>query len=222
MTTVRILGSRAREQVPGTSITLLAHGFRGALTQLAPGVASGGSCDLPFGGAAAGAEVMLAAQLTLNLEARGAMDAPGLRSRSAVAAYARVIVPRRRGVAYALLQTDETGESSFVLPASHDENEAVFPLTIAAQGATRRALRVLMWPIAPVIGSGAPGVASRWELLRRPNQLAQFAGDGQWGPPDWRSLAGGPVLLLLHDTFSTAQATFADWIGDASFQAVVV
>ena len=34
-TTVRILGSRAREQVPGTSITLLAPGFSGALQQLA-------------------------------------------------------------------------------------------------------------------------------------------------------------------------------------------
>ena len=86
MTTVRILGSRAREQVPGTSITLLAPGFRGALTQLAPGVAASGAQDLPFTGAAAGAEVMLAAQLTLNLEARAAMNSPGLRSRSAVAA----------------------------------------------------------------------------------------------------------------------------------------
>ena len=72
MTTVRILGSRAREQMPGTSITLLAPGFRGALTQLAAGVASGGDYDLPFVGAAAGAEVMLASQLTLNLEARTA------------------------------------------------------------------------------------------------------------------------------------------------------
>ena len=220
MTTVRILGSRAREQVPGTSITLLAPGFRGALTQLEPGVATRSAFELPFSGPAAGAEVMLAAQLTLNLEARAAMEAPGLRSRSAVAGYARVIVPRRHGVAYALLQTDETGASSFVLPGSHDESEAIFPLTIAAQGATRRALRVLMWPIAPVIGPGALEVASRWELLRRPNQLAQLSGGGQWGSPDWRALAGGPVLLLLHDTFSTPQATFADWIGDASFAPV--
>ena len=35
--TVRILGSRAREQVPGTSITLLAPGFSGSLAQLTPG-----------------------------------------------------------------------------------------------------------------------------------------------------------------------------------------
>ena len=77
MTTVRILGSRAREQVPGTSITLLAPGFRGALTQLAPGVATGGVFELPFAGAAAGAEIMLAAQLTLNLEAATADERAG-------------------------------------------------------------------------------------------------------------------------------------------------
>jgi hypothetical protein len=217
MTTVRILGSRAREQVPGTSITLLAPGFHGALTQLAAGVASSGGHDLPFVGAATGAEVMLASQLTLNLEARAARDGLGLRSRSAMVAHPRVIVPRRDGVAYAMLQTDETGASSFVLPASSDETEAAFPLTIAAQGSTRRVLRVLMWPVQPVLASGAAGILGRWERLRRPNQLAQCMDNGQWLSPDWRSLSAGPVLLLLHDTFSTSQAAFADWIGDPAF-----
>jgi hypothetical protein len=219
MTTVRILGSRAREQMPGTSITLLAPGFRGALTQLAAGVASAGGCDLPFGGAAAGGEVMLAAQLRLNLDARTVASGPGLRSRSAVVAHPRVIVPRRNGVAYALLQTDETGSSSFVLPMSNDDTEVTFPLTIAAQGATRRMLRVLMWPVQPVL-AGALAVAGRWERLRRPNQLAQYSGHGQWQAPDWSSLAGGPVLLLLHDTFSTPQAAFSEWLGDESFTPV--
>jgi len=217
MTTVRILGSRAREQMPGTSITLLAPGFRGALTQQAAGVASGSDHDLPFVGAAAGAEVMLASQLTLNLEARTVPGGLGLRSRSAMVAHPRVIVPRRSGVAYAMLQTDETGASSFVLPASSDDTEAAFPLTIAMQGSTRRVLRVLMWPVQPVLASGALAVAGRWERLRRPNQLAQYSGNSRWLSPDWRALRDGPVLLLLHDTFATTQAAFADWIGDPSF-----
>jgi hypothetical protein len=220
MATVRILGSRAREQVPGASVTLLAPGFRGALTQLAPGVAATGTSDLPFAAAAAGAEIALAAQLTLNLEARTAMSAPGLRSRSAVASYPRVIVPRRHGIAYALLQTDETGVSSLVLPATHDEDEAVFRLTIAAQGSTRRTLRVLTWPKQQVLVAGAQGIAAHWETERRPYQLAQYSGEGRWMPPDFGALASGPMLLLLHDTFSTAQATFADWIGDPSFRDV--
>jgi len=220
-TTVRILGSRAREYVPGTGITLLAPGFRGALTQLAAGAAPIAAHDLPFTEAAAGAEVMLAAQLTLSIEARPAERASALRSRSAVAAHPRLIVPRRGGVAYALLQTDETGASSFVLPSQRDETEAVFPLTIAAHGATRRALRVLMWPAQPVLDAGALAVAARWERLRRPSQLAQCGPDGEWRAPDWPGLAGGPVLLLLHDTFSTPQSTFADWVGDTSFAAVL-
>jgi hypothetical protein len=219
-TTVRILGSRAREQVPGTSITLLAPGFRGALTQFSPGVATTSAFDLPFNDAATAAEVTLAAQLMLNLEAREVMNAPGLRSRSAVVTYPRVIVPRRNGFSYALLQTDETGASSWVLPASHDETEAVFRLTISAHGATRRVLRVLMWPMLPVVGSGAFVVASRWERMRRPHQLAQFAGNAGWQMPDWQRLEAGPVLLLLHDTFSTPQATFADWVADESFARV--
>ena len=161
MTTVRILGSRAREQMPGTSITLLAPGFRGALTQQAAGVASGGDHDLPFAGAAAGAEVMLASQLTLNLEARTAPGGLGLRSRSAMVAHPRVIVPRRSGVAYAMLQTDETGASSFVLPASSDDTEAAFPLTIAAQGSTRRVL-------ARAHVAGTAGAGGRSAGGRRP------------------------------------------------------
>ena len=220
MTTVRILGSRAREQVPGTGITLLAPGFHGALTQLTAGTAPFAPHDLPFAGAAAAAEVLLAAQLTLSIETRPAEGIPGLRSRSAGATHARVIVPRRQGVAYALLQTDETGASSFVSSVSQDEGEAIFPLTISARGATRRALRVLMWPARQASSPGALTIAADWERLRRPNQLAQCGADGSWQAPDRPALAAGPILLLLHDTFSTPQATFADWVRDHSFAPV--
>jgi hypothetical protein len=219
-TTVRILGSRAREQVPGTGITLLAPGFSGALTQLAAGAAPSEDHDLPFAEAAGGAEVMLAAQLTLSIEARPS-EVAGLRSRSAVAGHPRIIVPRRSGIAYALLQTDETGTSSLVLPSQRDQTEVVFPLTISTQGATRRTLRVLMWPSQAVTDIGALAMAAGWERLRRPSQLAQCGPDGDWLAPDWPSLAGGPVLLLLHDTFSTPQSTFADWVADASFAPVL-
>jgi hypothetical protein len=218
--TVRILGSRAREQVPGTGITLLAPGFRGALTQFAAATVPVAEHDLPFAEAAVGAEAMLAAQLTLSIEARP-MEGVGLRSRSAVATHPRVIVPRRSGVAYALLQTDETGASSFVLPSQSDQTEVVFPLTISARGVTRRTLRVLMWPSRPLADTGALAMAARWERLRRPNQLVQCGADGDWLAPDWPALARGPVLLLLHDTFSTPQSTFADWVEDASFARVL-
>jgi hypothetical protein len=128
-----------------------------------------------------------------------------------------VIVPRRAGVAYALLQTDETGASSFLSPLPGDRAEAVFPLTVAARGSTRRILRVLTWPELSATGPGSLAVAARWERLRRPHQISQLGMQGLWHVPDGTVLATGPILLR---TFSTPQATFAEWIGDASFDAV--
>lgn len=206
--------------MPGTSITLLAPGFRGALTQRAPGVAHRDECDLPFAEAASGADVMLAAQLQLELDAQPVTRASGLRSRSALIMHPLVIVPRRSGVTYAMLQTDETGTSSFVFPEPGDEHEAVFPLSVAAQDSTRRTLRVLVWPDQ---GPGEPdayALAGRWERVRRPYQLAQRGPHGLWQPPDRRALARGRVLILLHDTFSTPQSAFVDWLSHDSFDAV--
>jgi hypothetical protein len=216
-TTVRILGSRAREQVPGTSITLLAPGFLGSLTQIsATHLPPISEPDVPFGEAAEGANVMLAAHLTMTLEARPPDDGPELRSRSAVAAHPRLIVPRRNGVAYALLQTDSFGISRFVMPLTGDDDEAVFPLRISRGGATRRTLRVFMWAARPVQGPGAFAVAARWERLRRPNQLLQWDSDRAWRPADTGSRALGPCLLLLHDTVGTPQSSFSDWLSDES------
>jgi hypothetical protein len=221
--TVRILGSRAREQVPGTSITLLAPGFLGSLTQVSAGNATPDPMpDLPFADAAEGANVMLAAHLTMKLEARPPDDGPELRSRSAVAAYPRLIVPRRNGVAYALLQTDSTGTSRFVMPLTRDDDEeAVFPLNVSRGAATRRALRVFMWAAQPVQGPGPLAVATRWERVRRPNQLVQWGADGVWRPAEPNACARGPSLLLLHDTFGTPQSSFADWLNHESFAAVL-
>jgi len=218
-TTVRILGSRAREQFPGTSITLRAPGFRGAMTQLGANETPTGVNALPFVRAANGAQVMIAAHLSLRLEAPPPENSSGLRTRSAVAGFARLIVPKRNGVAYALLQTDEQGFSSFVLPESRESTEAVFPLMISPGGATHRTMRVLMWPAQHGAGQGAVA-ASSWERLRRPNQLQQLGLRG-WQVPDWEQLRQGAVLLLLHGTFGTPHGTFVDWIEDESFLAVL-
>jgi hypothetical protein len=218
--TVRILGSRAREQLPGTSITLRAPGFRGAVTQLPVNAAAPRVHTLPFNEAAADAEVMLAAHLSLHLEPRPLEVVGGLRSRSALAAHPRLIVPRRNGIAYALLQTDEEGVSQFVFPEPGDSSEAVFPLS-APERATHRSLRVFMWPAQPVQGPGALAVVSRFERQHRPNRIAQLAPNGGWRAPDWDALARGPALLLLHGTFGTPQAAFDDWLRDESFSRVL-
>jgi pimeloyl-ACP methyl ester carboxylesterase len=218
--TVRILGSRAREQVPGTSITLLAPGFRGSLTQAAANEESPpfAAPDLPFAEVATAADVMLAAQLTMTVEPRPPDGGPELRSRSAVAAFPRLIVPRRKGVAYALLQTDDSGASRFVMPLPRDDDEAVFPLAVSRDGVTRRTLRVFMWG-AQASTSPRP-VMERWERLRRPHQLLQLSPRGAWQSPDDRC-ERGPCLLLLHDTFGTPESSFADWLAHDSSSAVL-
>jgi hypothetical protein len=176
--------------------------------------------DVPFAEAAEGANVMLAAHLTMTLEARPPDDGPELRSRSAVAAYPRLIVPRRNGVAYALLQTDSSGLSRFVMPLARDDDEAVFPLCVPRGDASRRTLRVFMWAARPVQGPGALAVAARWERLRRPNQLLQWEPDRVWRPVDADACARGPCLLLLHDTLGTPQSSFSEWLTHESFGAV--
>jgi hypothetical protein len=218
-TTVRILGSRAREQVPGTSITLLAPGFRGAMTQLGANETPTGIHALPFARAAAGADVMCAANLSMRLEPHRVDAGAGLRTRSAIAGHPRLIVPRRNGVSYMLLQTDEQGFTSLVPPEQPGSSEVAFPLNVAAAGETHRTMRVLMWLEQHVAGPGALAAASRWERLRRPNQLQQLGLRG-WQVPDWDHLRRGPILLLLHGTFGTPHATFVDWIEHESFHAV--
>ncbi|HTU65615.1 MAG TPA: hypothetical protein VMF52_06685 [Steroidobacteraceae bacterium] len=218
---VRILGSRAREQLPGTSITLRAPGFRGVVAQLATGGVAPRVHALPFAEAAADAEVMLAAQLSLHLEPAPNEGRAGLRSRSALATHPRLIVPRRHGIAYALLQTDEDGVSSFLFAESRSVDEAVFALTIATERPAHRTLRVFLWPEQTVLASGALASVSRFEARHRPNRIAQLTSNGGWRAPDWDALSRGPALLLLHGTFGTPQSTFDDWLRDESFARVL-
>lgn len=217
---VSILGSRAREQLPGTSITLRATGFRGELSRVAGAMDPGDADPLPLTAAAAGTDVMLASWLDMRIEASPRNDA-GLRTRSAAATQPQLIVPRRPGIAYALLQTCADGRSSFVLPLPGDAEEAAFPLDVPATGATHRALRVLMWPGHAVLEPGALETTARWERFRRPNYISRVGSGGRRSLPDWGALDGGPLLLLLHGTFGTPESAFGAWFADPSFGRIV-
>jgi pimeloyl-ACP methyl ester carboxylesterase len=218
-TTMMIVGSRAREQVPGTSITLRATGFRGALTQLAGADLAPGADMLPFDEAAAGAGVMLASQLVMQLQGRPADDKAEPRFRSASATPPRLIVPRRPGVAYALLQTGTDGTSAFMLPGAHDA-EANFILPMVAPGATRRTLRVLMWPTAPLLNAGPRESLERWERERRAERLVCIHADGSRGAANLQSLGRGPALLLLHGSLGTSESAFGAWISSGGFREI--
>ena len=218
-TTVRILGSRAREQVPGTSITLLAPGFRGAMTQLgASAVADGGRCAA-IQRAPRPARKSCSPRTCRCTSRRGrpkavpgcarAARSPRIRASSCPGATAS---PTR-----CCRPTSRASRAS-CCPSRVIPTEAVFPLTICGWRCTRiarcacscgprstcRARRV--WPSA-----------SRWERLRRPNQLAQLGPTAAGSVPDWERSRRGPVLLLLHGTFGTPQARSSTGSCDESF-----
>ena len=82
-----------------------------------------------------------------------------------------------------------------------------------------RLLRLLSWPKEEAAGLSAYQIAKRWEAAQRPYGLWQLV-DGPLGRPAWELrgrrdpafwewLAEGPILLLLHGTFSTVQSGYA-------------
>ncbi len=77
-------------------------------------------------------------------------------------------------------------------------------------------LKVLVFPLVdPLVGKVGDHFASRWEAKHRPPRVRWMTVDG-FGRPDsaeftdddWAKLAGGPALLLVHGTFSTAHGAF--------------
>lgn len=217
---IPIVGSRARERLPGTRITLRAAGFRGEMARIAGDPANDDTDPLPISLAAAGADVVLASRLELQIEAI-AQDDTRLRTRSAALTQPQLIVPRRPNIAYALLQTDARGRSEFVLPLPGTAEEAIFPLAVPAGGAAQRALRLLMWPGNPVLDAGALESTAQWERFRRPNYITTIGSGGRRSIPAWSELDDGPLLLLLHGTFGTPESAFGAWFEDPSFGRIV-
>ncbi len=81
----------------------------------------------------------------------------------------------------------------------------------------RKVLKVLVFPITDfVVGEIGRGVARLWESGHAPYGVRTFepgnfkaANVGAFGDPDWRRIAGGPALLFVHGTFSTAHGCFS-------------
>lgn len=79
-------------------------------------------------------------------------------------------------------------------------------------------LKVLVFPLVePALGRAANHFASRWEARHRPALVRWFGPDNHLEatttaasltPEDWARLAGGPTLMLVHGTFSTARGGF--------------
>jgi hypothetical protein len=170
-------------------------------------------------------------------------------TRSGEPAMALTIPHLEEGAAYAVLYTDEAGLSRWILPADppgdaapagqpvhfHLPRESA-PTPPQAEGEGpgtrgpisklgRRLIRVLAWAAADTIGAGALAVAQRWEARNRPYGLHQIhperysAETPQGDPVDWAHLTQGRALLLLHGTFSSAEASYAQ-LGRQTMQAL--
>jgi hypothetical protein len=74
----------------------------------------------------------------------------------------------------------------------------------------RRLVRVLSWATDDIVGAGARAVAAHWENSRRPYAFRRIGPGGVAALENWDELRGGPVLCLLHGTFSTAMSAFAE------------
>lgn len=138
------------------------------------------------------------------------------------------------GAGHAVLYTDEAGVSRWIFPnttttaapatrGGTGDIEFLLPRDVAPTDPPgtsgpgtrgeltklgRRLVRVLAWATEDVIGKGAMFVAAKWEDKRRPYGLRRFPFDDA-RPIDWNVLRAGQALLLIHGTFSTAEAGFS-------------
>jgi len=82
--------------------------------------------------------------------------------------------------------------------------------------AERRIVRVFTWSTDGFEDEGAAALARRIEAPLRPYGFVQAGPEGWRTDVDWHDLDGRHTLLLLHGTFSTAQAAFPGLVDDAS------
>jgi hypothetical protein len=143
----------------------------------------------------------------------------------------------QRGAAYAVLYTDEADVSRWVLPENApDEGAAAgtpvrfnlprasapMPADASTDPQTRgagtklgrRLVRVVAWAGAPLLGPAVRDAARAWEEAKRPYGLHRVTAGGytespaRGVPAAWSELGAGRALLLLHGTFSSAEASF--------------
>ena len=229
MPTTTIQGSVQPEQLVGSNISLLAPAYRGQVTELLPGPGARTAGDpLPIQTAAANADAFVVAQLSVNLSPP--LTVPDPQGRSPAPVPPLLIMPKRSGVEYALLQTGEDGYSNWLFPVTPNATEAIFEISPSAKqsgpdergpvtSAMRGIVRVVGWAARPLLEMGARAFAQAWESSKRPYGLRQVV-NGQLVDPNWSILSSGPVLLLVHGTFSTPEAAFGGWVGTDAFTVV--
>lgn len=138
-------------------------------------------------------------------------------------------------VGYAMLYTDEAGISRWIfpqdgaaggevsrgsgdpvifnlpranapLPSDTGEEEEAGRGPYAKIG--RRVVRVLTWVTDGIIGKTALKFITSWEEANRPYKILAVKPGQFQNKVNWEQISGGRTLLLIHGTFSTAEASF--------------
>jgi len=79
----------------------------------------------------------------------------------------------------------------------------------------RRLVRVVAWATEGIVGLAAQKIAAAWEGLKRPYRLLRMPKDAEDEGFEWGKVLGGRALLLIHGTFSTADAAFSEFVDKA-------
>ena len=110
------------------------------------------------------------------------------------------------------------GEKVFVLrarvpPVAPDDGA---PATRGLAGTIgRKLIQVVAFPVVEMAARAGGSLVRGWEDEHRPHRLRHFgpadfsrALTDPWTGDDWRRLTGGPCLVFVHGTFSTAHGAF--------------
>ncbi len=236
MSTIVLDGVSSRSVHLAPGYTLDAPGLVGRVNVINPQDqatrSANGLSETALNAALERADLTLRTLFELDITAdRGTGSAPSPQTRStgepAITLRAPAIGPT---VGQAVLYSDEAGVLQWIFPdqpvtpdGTRGGSEVTFqlPRTRVAldpgspetqqRGAiiklARRVVRVVLWATDAIIGEGAQAVASAWESKAHPYGWQMLPLSNR-EPVDWPWLAGGRTLLLLHGTFSTAEAAF--------------
>lgn len=225
-----IKGAPFPVRIDGTSLLVQSSGCKGVIKIVDP-LASNRAVlrKVPLASAASEAEIKVIVHLEMELSP-AVSQASGSRSARAIAP--ELIVPVSAGNNYAILCTDDSSQSIWLFPKSVSAQQARFslPLSETISGAGTRGIvtktmrslvSVVSWVVAPALGSVAREVIASWEARKRPYGLHLVSKDGTLSEPKWDTFTPGPLLLLIHGTFSTPQVGFDGWLGSPAFHVLV-
>ncbi|MEM6397452.1 MAG: hypothetical protein AAF741_13975 [Bacteroidota bacterium] len=233
MDTFKVKGQNKREKIsdadyqmmaPGLELKVKDYGREKPVMRSESGLFSEGVWQK----ATEGGEVK--AMRTFEIEIEDASQAKGkMRSDGSmemkVAAPMKIYCPSNPKRQSAILHEDESGQLRWIMSSGKTEDGELeeFDLPPVPAGRVhrgpitkkiRRIVKVIAWLADDVVGHVVLNLVRSWENKNRPYGLLGYDGGKLVDTLNVDRLRGGKSLLLLHGTFSTAQAAFSGLMED--------